>query len=39
MYASIIVDEADERTTDLDILLALLEKVVKTRLDFKVGAP
>lgn len=36
-YACVIIDEAHERTVDLDLLLALLKKVVRRRKDFKVG--
>ncbi|KAK7418465.1 hypothetical protein QQX98_003957 [Neonectria punicea] len=35
-YACVIIDEAHERTVDLDLLLALLKKVVSRRKDFKV---
>lgn len=36
MYASVIIDEAHERTIDLDMLLALLKGVVSRRKDFRV---
>ncbi|GKT97713.1 LOW QUALITY PROTEIN: pre-mRNA splicing factor ATP-dependent RNA helicase PRP43 [Colletotrichum tofieldiae] len=36
-YACVIIDEAHERTVNLDLLLALLKKVVQRRKDFKVG--
>ncbi|EHK17761.1 uncharacterized protein TRIVIDRAFT_226707 [Trichoderma virens Gv29-8] len=35
-YACVIIDEAHERTVDLDLLLALLKKVISRRKDFKV---
>ncbi|KDN62326.1 putative pre-mRNA-splicing factor ATP-dependent RNA helicase prp43 [Colletotrichum sublineola] len=35
-YACVIIDEAHERTVDLDLLLALLKKVMQRRKDFKV---
>ncbi|GKT66321.1 pre-mRNA splicing factor ATP-dependent RNA helicase PRP43 [Colletotrichum tofieldiae] len=35
-YACVIIDEAHERTVNLDLLLALLKKVVQRRKDFKV---
>ncbi|KAK1966667.1 P-loop containing nucleoside triphosphate hydrolase protein [Colletotrichum sublineola] len=34
-YACVIIDEAHERTVDLDLLLALLKKVMQRRKDFK----
>lgn len=37
-YACVVIDEAHERTTDLDLLLALLKKTVSRRKDFKVSA-
>lgn len=36
-YACVVIDEAHERTVDLDLLLALLKKVISRRKDFKVG--
>lgn len=36
-YACVIIDEAHERTVNLDLLLALLKKVVSRRKDFRVG--
>ncbi|KAI9148126.1 Pre-mRNA-splicing factor ATP-dependent RNA helicase PRP43 [Paramyrothecium foliicola] len=35
-FAYVIVDEVHERTTDTDILLALLKKILRARKDFKV---
>ncbi|KAH8122227.1 P-loop containing nucleoside triphosphate hydrolase protein [Trichoderma asperelloides] len=35
-YACVVIDEAHERTTDLDLLLALLKKTVSRRKDFKL---
>ncbi|PNP53779.1 hypothetical protein THARTR1_05903 [Trichoderma harzianum] len=35
-YACVVVDEAHERTLDLELLLALLKKVVSRRKDFKL---
>src|SRR6266566_3887497 len=37
-YACVIIDEAHERTVELDLLLAMLKKPVRKRKDFKVGA-
>lgn len=36
-YACVIIDEAHERTVELDLLLALLKKLVRRRKDFKVS--
>lgn len=36
-YSCVIIDEAHERTMDLDLLLSLLKKVIKRRQDFKVS--
>jgi pre-mRNA-splicing factor ATP-dependent RNA helicase DHX15/PRP43 len=36
-YACVVLDEAHERTTNLDLLLALLKKIIRHRTDFKVS--
>lgn len=36
-YACVVIDEAHERTVDLDLLLALLKKVIRRREDFKAS--
>ncbi|KAM0514559.1 hypothetical protein ACHAPE_006855 [Trichoderma viride] len=35
-YACVVLDEAHERTTNLDLLLALLKKIIRHRTDFKL---
>ncbi|KAM0259567.1 hypothetical protein ACHAQJ_003293 [Trichoderma viride] len=35
-YACVVIDEAHERTVDLDLLLALLKKIISRRKDFKL---
>lgn len=37
-YACVVLDEAHERTVDLDLLLARLKRIVSCREDFKVSA-